>query len=537
MASFMPVNADAGIYLNDSILFREGMRPYLNNFVSRDPIYLFLLSSTLKVCGNSVFSGRILSVIMGTLSAIFLYKFVKMISGKKEAIASLFIYSFYPFFMWWGAEIKTEYTSYFFISAAIYFLVKGYLKYNKWHLLMGGVMGALAHLSRESFLAVFFAIIFWLIYQNLFVVKNIRRCIEYIFLFSLSYFFSLLLISTLIYGKYIFSKNFFILVLPSLTKWDFIVPYLRGGISPPSEEISMARKILNNLWRLRLWSIDVIKYFFLYLFGIFGFITLYLKIKKTLFFLLTLYLISTIYTVIRVKFSFLIPLQLVSFSIIAVYLFLTTDKFLNLKKGVDSLLLIWILFLFLGYSFYNYNIVYNNDFSLPISTMSGIVISSISLNSLFKKVTGIIFYTLCFIQPITYFLITGGGDPRDINLQDAKVVAKEIKKIVPPDEEIFTADYLVIFLAERKPFKKINNPYPYCHNGKDFYLFYQYSLPPPSLFIEMVEKEASFILLEPRCTKWCYKELKLDEKIHDNFKEIWSYKDYKILKRKNRLNL
>jgi hypothetical protein len=52
----------------------------------------------------------------------------------------------------------------------------------------------------------------------------------------------------------------------------------------------------------------------------------------------------------------------------------------------------------------------------------------------------------------------------------------------------------------------------------------------------MVEKEVSFILLEPRCTKWCYKELKLDEKIHDNFKEIWSYKDYKILKRKNPLN-
>ena len=534
MAAFIPVNADAGIYLNDAILFGEGKRPYLNNFISRDPVYLFLLSLSLRIFGNSLLSGRILSVIMSTLSGIFLYKIVKMISDKKQALVSLFIYSFYPFFMWWGSEIKTEYTSYFFISAGIYFLLKGHLKNNKWDFFIGGMMGALAHFSRESFLAVFLAIIFWLFYQNIIDEDlNVRRCVEEIILFVTSYLIFLLLISGLIYGRNIFSKKFFTLVLPSLTKFDFIPYYLKGGIYPAGEELSMFRKILNAIWRMRFWSIDIIKYFSLYLLGIFGFICLYLKMKKTLFLVIGLYLISTIYTVIRAQFPLLIPLQLLSFSIIILYLFLSTERILNLKKEGASLLLLWMLCLFFGYSFFNYNIVYNNDFSLPISAISGIIIVSIPLNSFFKKVIGIIFYVVCFIQPITYFLITNGGDPRDINLQKAKVVAEKIKNFVPPHEEVFTADYLVLFLAQRPPFMKINNPYPYCNNGKDFYMFYQYSIPPPSIFIEMVEKKANFILLEPRCTIWCYKGLKLMEKIHNNFEEIWSYEDYSIRRRKN----
>lgn len=147
----LTVHGDEGMYLYDSSLILKGMKPHVD-YHTRSPVYLYILSIFLLLCGKSVFIGRLSSILASTITAIFIYKIGKTLFNKEVGFFSFLLFLFSPFTLMWSVIIATEIIQLTFVSASLYILLISLKDHRtlKWFVLSGLLVGLSIFTRRTS---------------------------------------------------------------------------------------------------------------------------------------------------------------------------------------------------------------------------------------------------------------------------------------------------------------------------------------------------------------------------------------------------
>jgi len=118
------LNLDEGSYLYDAQLLRDGKVPF-RDYYTRSPLLLVLLAGSISVFGESYLAGRLLSVLLSTLTIPLIYLAAHRIFDRGTGFVAAFLFAFSPFTVYCGALIFTETAQVFFLTMAFVLLLRG----------------------------------------------------------------------------------------------------------------------------------------------------------------------------------------------------------------------------------------------------------------------------------------------------------------------------------------------------------------------------------------------------------------------------
>jgi len=168
------ISPDEGWHLTDVWFILSGKIPIVD-FPSRQPLYVYSLAGFVKLFGNSIFVARMLPVIITSGIGFSLFLLSKKMFDKKVAFLSLIIYTFLPISIVFSPLVREEPLAILFSIIGFYFFTSLLLnspQKNK-HLFLSGVFIALAYYSRQTNLAMFFAILLFFFLVLVFFERNV----------------------------------------------------------------------------------------------------------------------------------------------------------------------------------------------------------------------------------------------------------------------------------------------------------------------------------------------------------------------------
>lgn len=159
----------------DGRLVLEGLIPGVD-YVSRQPLYVYIIALVLKIFGESYIVGRFIPLFstLGIILLIFLIS--KKMFDEKVALLASAIYAFTPFTIFWSIMLHTQPISMLLNCIGVYCVIS-YVKREKnmGLLVAGGVFFALGFYVRETSLALLLATFF---YFSIIYHKTLKRIIE-----------------------------------------------------------------------------------------------------------------------------------------------------------------------------------------------------------------------------------------------------------------------------------------------------------------------------------------------------------------------
>jgi len=172
-------------FKNANILLPQAslIRPISNTdgyFFLEFPVYQYAISLIYRVFGWNLSAGRIFNLLLFIGTCFFLYKFIKLIFNEKNAIWTLFLFTFAPgsiFFL--GHAFHPDVFAIFTFTLSLYTLVK-WTKNNKSLRFLTFSTCALAiSIATRPFIALFIPGILLFLY-----LKKIRRWVFAVYLFT-----------------------------------------------------------------------------------------------------------------------------------------------------------------------------------------------------------------------------------------------------------------------------------------------------------------------------------------------------------------
>jgi len=140
-ASVGDINLDEGDGLYDANLILQGEIPF-KDYITREPGYLYILALFIKVFGYSMMTGRLMSIIAGVVTCLFIFKIGKELYNKNVGLVAALIYCLSPYFIYYGIIGYVQETSLVWVPISMYFLILA-IKGNelKYYLLSGLFIG------------------------------------------------------------------------------------------------------------------------------------------------------------------------------------------------------------------------------------------------------------------------------------------------------------------------------------------------------------------------------------------------------------
>lgn len=143
------INPDEGAHIADAQLLLSGKVP-LVDYMSRQPLYVLLISVFLKIFGISFLSARLLPLISTIGLGILIYLIAKKSSDKTTGLTALIIFAFFPFTILYMTIVKMNVVMMFWGCLAILFYILYNEKNRIIYLLLCGIFLGFAYYIRES---------------------------------------------------------------------------------------------------------------------------------------------------------------------------------------------------------------------------------------------------------------------------------------------------------------------------------------------------------------------------------------------------
>ena len=121
--------------------------------------YPLLLGSWLAKVGNSLFAAKLLSLLIGSLSVIVFYQFVRFVSGREIALGATLLYVLWPFLIDLSAVLASEHQALLTIITAFLFFIKAISEKDPsvYQLVGAAVFFSLSYIIRPASLVAFLA--------------------------------------------------------------------------------------------------------------------------------------------------------------------------------------------------------------------------------------------------------------------------------------------------------------------------------------------------------------------------------------------
>lgn len=137
---------------------------FIEDAYFRAPLYPFFLGLIYKVFGVNLFVARLVQVVLGSLSCLFLCLIGrKLFDGRTGFIAGLLM-AFYPLFIYFDGELLIPVLLVFLLLCGSLFL---YWKDKKWfYLPLAGLFFGLGAIARPNVLLFVFVLVVWFFFEN-----------------------------------------------------------------------------------------------------------------------------------------------------------------------------------------------------------------------------------------------------------------------------------------------------------------------------------------------------------------------------------
>lgn len=167
----LPVNNDEGRYLYDAYLITEGFVPF-KDYLTRSLVFIYSLSFFVKIFGNSLIAGRLLSIIASLLTAVVLYKIGSNFFTKKISIIAAILFLIVPYSIRISTFVITESLQVFFVAVAMFYFIKGLESKKIVYYFLNGLFLALAIFTRRSAILFIFFELFLIIFLTKDIIKK-----------------------------------------------------------------------------------------------------------------------------------------------------------------------------------------------------------------------------------------------------------------------------------------------------------------------------------------------------------------------------
>ncbi|PIS09411.1 hypothetical protein COT75_01895 [Candidatus Beckwithbacteria bacterium CG10_big_fil_rev_8_21_14_0_10_34_10] len=147
----LPVFADEAIYIRwAQLIFDNWERAFIPMMDGKPPLFMWLIMEILRIVKDPLMAGRLLSVILGLLTLVFIYLLTKNFFNKKTALLATFFYLTSPFFFIYNRMALIEGLLAFTLCLQIYFLSLYFKTKKKYFILLSGLSWGLSMLSKTS---------------------------------------------------------------------------------------------------------------------------------------------------------------------------------------------------------------------------------------------------------------------------------------------------------------------------------------------------------------------------------------------------
>jgi tetratricopeptide (TPR) repeat protein len=144
----------------------------------RAPAYPFLLGSIYAIFGQGYYAPRLIGIIIGALSCIFIYLLGNMMFSHRVGLLSALLACFYGMFLYFDSMLLTTYLEVFFYLLGVLYLCKWMKEKKNVNLAIAGIFWGLASITRPNFLVIIpvFAVFVFMTYK-----WSIRQSLNAIF--------------------------------------------------------------------------------------------------------------------------------------------------------------------------------------------------------------------------------------------------------------------------------------------------------------------------------------------------------------------
>ncbi|MDP2969080.1 MAG: glycosyltransferase family 39 protein [Deltaproteobacteria bacterium] len=131
------------------------------------PFYPLLISLFSMDTTQVEITGRLLSLIFGTLTIIPLYYLVKEAAGQRVALFSALFYTFHPYLVTYSGMMLTEATYWGLLILSVYFFWTGLKNEKVWKIALSGFFLGLAYLTRPEGIGYIFVYLVWIVVDGI----------------------------------------------------------------------------------------------------------------------------------------------------------------------------------------------------------------------------------------------------------------------------------------------------------------------------------------------------------------------------------
>lgn len=521
------IDRDEGSYLYDSSLLLRGFAPY-KDYWTRNPFYLGMLAIFIKLFGHNLLAGRLLSVIANTIAIYFIYRIGEKLFDKNTGILVSFIYAFSPYTAFWNSLVKTQAVQTVFVLVAVFLFLGALEKEKKWMFFLNGLFFGIAFLIRES------ALLFLLLEAIVlfYVAKSARfflwSCLGFIVpLFSYLYFikqagtgiFSHTILNSFIALISAFGLNYFL---------ELDVGIVRNFIFFSKEALYL---VIPAFIFLCLFLKELIKKRYKMVINGFFYFSLLVSFSLSLYWSMTSsfrwLFVEENYTV--VLFKVLLVFIFSALLSTSLYLFRKSEDIFLQKRFSCIFCCLWIVILFLPYLLCKrFYVSYFSEILPVLSLITGFIIISLFRQKTIPKSAYKVFISsiVCSVLLTQLFYFCGYKLNMYYSVEENKQIAAYLKENTLPSEEIFTANNMVLFCAERRAVYNISHSNIYSY-GEIAFSPQKFNYPTVSEIMNYIESrqiryclidswtEKYFFAPYPHFEEFFYSRYNLEKKIDD----------------------
>ena len=144
-ASTGHIYQEEGNSLYDANLILQGEIPF-KDFSTRSPGYIYTLALFIKVFGYSIDTARLLCIVAGLVTCLFIFKIGKELYNSNVGLLASVLYSLSPLFAYWGTVAYAVTPSLMFVVVAVYLLIIAIKRTTTRHYFLSGIFIGLSFL-------------------------------------------------------------------------------------------------------------------------------------------------------------------------------------------------------------------------------------------------------------------------------------------------------------------------------------------------------------------------------------------------------
>ena len=149
-------------------------------------LYSFLIALFQIALHDWEFSGKMVSIVFGTLTIIPLFFLTKRLFNQNVAIVSALLYCIHPRFVEYSSDVLREPVFWFFSVTALWLTWEGISRKKYFPFVLSSLATGLAIFSRLEGALVFFVVILWILWFLFSDRRNRKKGLLYVFIFVFS---------------------------------------------------------------------------------------------------------------------------------------------------------------------------------------------------------------------------------------------------------------------------------------------------------------------------------------------------------------